>query len=129
MNLFIMVGEFSICHLDPEEREPEWLFGSGFRSITHSDSELSIICRSNQVPEEIEHEGDWRGIEVEGPLAFDQIGVLSGLLDSLAEAQVPVFVTSTFQTDYIFIQEHHLSKAVQALESAGHHVLATSSMV
>jgi hypothetical protein len=121
MNLFVMVGEFSICHLDPEEREPEWLLGSGFRSITHSDSELSIICLSNQVPEEIEHEGDWRGIEVEGPLAFDQIGVLSGLLEPLANAQIPVFVTSTYQTDYIFIRSEELTIAQNVLKGAGHH--------
>jgi hypothetical protein len=72
------------------------------------------------VPEEIEHEHGWRGIEVEGPLAFSQVGILAGLLQPLADAQIPVFVVSTFQTDYIFVKEQQLSDAMKTLESTGH---------
>jgi hypothetical protein len=120
MNLLMLPGIYSVCRLNPDEQEPDWKFGKAFRSITRTGSELSILCSSDLVPEEIEHEHGWRGIEVEGPLAFSQVGVLAGLLQPLADAQIPVFVVSTFQTDYIFVKEQQLSDATKTLESTGH---------
>jgi hypothetical protein len=120
MNLLILPGVYSVCHLNPDEGEPDWGFGRAFRSITRTDAELSIICSSDLVPEETEQERGWCGIEVEGPLAFSQIGILAGLLQPLADAQIPVFVVSTYQTDYIFLKEQQLSDAIKTLEIAGH---------
>jgi hypothetical protein len=120
MNLLLLVDEFSVCRLDPEQREPDWCSASSFLSITRTRSELSVVCASDQIPPEIEQEGGWRGIEVEGPLNFDQIGILAGLVGPLAEAQVPVFVLSTFETDYLFIKGADLARAIERLENAGH---------
>ncbi len=52
---------------------------------------------------------------MKGPLAFDEIGVLAGLTAPLAEAGIPVFVFSTFDTDYLLVKEANLSKAVRLL--------------
>jgi hypothetical protein len=127
MNLSILPGIFCVCSLNPDEEEPDWSFGGAFRSVTRTDAELSILCPSDLVPGEIEHEHGWRGIEVEGPLAFELIGILAGLLQPLAHAQIPVFVVSTYQTDYLFLKVQHLAEAIQALESAGHYLIGDTS--
>jgi hypothetical protein len=129
MKLSILPGIFSVCRLNPDEEEPDWSIGGAFRSVTRTAAELSIICPSDMVPEEIEQEHGWRGIEVEGPLAFELIGILAGLLQPLADVQIPVFVVSTYQTDYLFIKVQHLAEAIQVLENAGHYFKGDTSTV
>ena len=48
------------------------------------------------------------------------LGVLASLAQPLAEAEIPMFVISTFTTDYVFVMEENLVNAVQALQQAGH---------
>ena len=38
----------------------------------------------------------------------------------LAEAEVPIFLISTFETDYVLVRSSDLARAVDALEDAGH---------
>jgi hypothetical protein len=40
----------------------------------------------------------------------------------LAEAEVPIFVLSTFETDYLLVRERDLERSVDALAGAGHSV-------
>jgi hypothetical protein len=55
-----------------------------------------------------------------GPLAFSLVGVLASLLDPLADANVSVFVVSTFDTDYLLIKEQDLPRAMEVWRRAGH---------
>jgi hypothetical protein len=59
-------------------------------------------------------------VKVEGQLDFALVGILASLTATLAAANVPVFVISTFDTDYILIKEPDLDRAIAALRSAGH---------
>jgi hypothetical protein len=61
-------------------------------------------------------------LQVEGPLAFEMIGVIASLAVPLAEAQVPIFAVSTFLTDYLLVRAGDLEWAIQALRGAGHTV-------
>ena len=67
-------------------------------------------------------ETGWRCLVVEGPLEFTQVGVLASLVQPLAEAQISIFVLSTYDTDYLLVKEHHLDNALAALRAAGHTV-------
>ncbi len=127
MRLLLLAGDYSVCLLDPEQHVPAWASGDDFFSITHAEDELSIVCPTAWVPDDIQSEPGWKGLKVEGPLAFDLIGILSGLLLPLAEAQIPVFVLSTYQTDYIFLQEEYLPRAISCLESDGHQLTGSSA--
>jgi uncharacterized protein len=59
---------------------------------------------------------------VAGPLDFELTGVVAGLTAPLAEAGLPVFVVSTFDTDYLLVRTDRLNAAVDALRKAGHGV-------
>ena len=57
---------------------------------------------------------------MEGPLAFEMTGVLAALSAPLAEAEIPIFVISTYDTDYLFVKCADLENACSALAAEGH---------
>ena len=65
-------------------------------------------------------EGGWRCLRVEGPLAFEMTGVLAALSGPLAEAGIPIFVISTFDTDYLLVKSGDLDRACATLANEGH---------
>ncbi len=50
--------------------------------------------------------------------------MLAAIVRPLAEAAVPVFVSSTFQADLVLVPHQRFDDAVRALRRAGHSVLA-----
>lgn len=95
-----------------------------FLSVTRTAAELSVVGPAGLVPDGVPVETGWACLEVEGPLAFELTGVLAGISAPLAAAGVPIFVVSTFDTDYVLVHSGHLERAVAALEGAGHSVEA-----
>jgi hypothetical protein len=65
-------------------------------------------------------ERGWVALKLEGPFPFSTTGVLASFLQPLAEAQVPIFAISTFDTDWVLIKRENLEQAVVALGAAGH---------
>ena len=65
-------------------------------------------------------ERGWVALKLEGPFPFTMTGVLASFLQPLAEAQIPIFAISTFDTDYVLIKRESLEQAVAALGTAGH---------
>jgi uncharacterized protein len=111
-----------ICRLEADDPVPAWALRGGFVSITRTADELSVVCRSEDVPEGVRCVKNYRCIKVEGPLGFDLTGIISSLTTALARAGISVFVVSTFDTDYFLVTEDRLEKAIVALSQAGHDV-------
>jgi len=65
---------------------------------------------------------EWRALQVKGPFALSEIGVLAALAAPLAEAKVSLFAISTFDTDYLLVSEKQLHTALAALRHAGHRI-------
>jgi hypothetical protein len=79
--------------------------------------ELSVVCDEGDVPPSVERaERGWRVLHVAGPIPFETTGVIASLTGALAEAGVPVFVVSTYDTDLVLVKERDLERAVGALE-------------
>ncbi len=127
MELELSTTRSAICRLGADEPVPEWaaLVTSGLVSITRTPDELSIVVAEDAVPSEVRSEGGWRALSVLGPLPFSLTGVLASLATPLAAAEVPIFVVSTFDTDWLLLREEHLAAGVAALEEAGHTVRTT----
>lgn len=114
---------YAIVRLDPDTAVPDWVGGGHFWSVTRSDSELSIVCRQDDVPPDASAEGGWVVFELAGPLDFTLTGVVASLCSPLADARVPIFVLSTFETDYLLVREPDLHRSIDALREAGHEVV------
>ena len=59
---------------------------------------------------------------IDGPFEFDEIGVLAAITTPLAQAGISLLTISTFDTDYILIQQDTYNQAVKVLETAGHKI-------
>ena len=77
------------------------------------------MCLRENAPRGARVEDGWRALKLEGPIPFEEIGVLSALAGSLAGAGLSVFALSTFDTDYILVKETSLAAALEALGKAG----------
>lgn len=60
-------------------------------------------------------ESGFAAITVVGPLDFSLVGILATLTTALAEARVPVFVLSTFDTDILLVRAVQAGVAYDAL--------------
>jgi len=111
-----MEGRLAVCRLPTQEPVPDWVWGAGFVSVTRTGEELSVVCPEERLPAYVERaERGFRAFGVEGPLDFALSGVLASLLEPLARAGIPVFVVSTFDTDYLLVREAQAERAAQAL--------------
>ena len=122
MKLYALDELYAVVRCDPDAALPEWMGRGHFWSATRSDSELSIVCLQDDVPRDASAERGWCALEVAGPLDFSLTGVVAALVTPLADAEIPIFVLSTFETDYILVRERDLPQAVEALTAAGHEI-------
>lgn len=114
----------AILRLAATEPIPDWAIAeqSEFFSITRTNDELSIVCNLRLVPTDVAAERDWVALKIAGPLAFDEVGIIATLATTLQRACVPIFVVSTYDTDYVLIRNVDMETAAEALERAGHTV-------
>jgi hypothetical protein len=77
--------------------------------------------QSSNAPSEtpIETSGPWIALVVAGPMDLSLTGILHALTGPLKEAGVPVFASSTWDTDYVLINEEKKEDAKKALSNAG----------
>ena len=96
---------------------------AAFFFIGRTDEEISLVCRTEDVPEKtVEREDGWRGFRIEGVLDFSLVGILSKLSTILAENGIGIFAVSTFNTDYILVKEEHFNRAMDVLAAEGYEV-------
>ena len=113
-------GEFAIARLASDAEVPDWAGQGPVRMVTRTPDELSILVVAAHVPDDVRAERGWRGLVLAGPLPFSMTGVLASVLQPLADAGVPILAMSTFETDYVFVKGDDLSRALEALATAGH---------
>jgi uncharacterized protein len=111
---------YAICRLEPGAEVPPWASGKKFLTMSKTTTELSIVCEEKGVPGQAHAERRRRLLQVEGTLPFSLTGVLAAIAAPLAEAQVSIFAVSTYDTDYVLVEEGELEKAIRVLEIAGH---------
>ena len=82
--------------------------------------ETTVICDESAVPDGVEHDAGWRAIRFVGTFGFGEVGVLTSVLSSLADSQVPVLTVGTFETDYVLVKSERFDRVRELLEEAGH---------
>lgn len=93
----------------------------GLYFIGSTDKELSLVCETDKVPAHtLAREDGWRALRVAGQMDFALTGILAGIASALADAKIPIFAVSTYDTDYILVKKENLDRAVGALRGAGY---------
>lgn len=126
MTLTLLSDRMAVCRLEPDVPEPEWAAGGSFSSVTRTADECSVVCAETVVPDTVQAETGWRMLKVVGPLEFHLTGILAALAGPLAAARIPIFVLSTFETDYLLVKSDTLEHALQVLQAAGHEIVTFS---
>jgi hypothetical protein len=122
LKLELLDGSYAVVRLDAGEPPPAWAAGGPFVSITRTEAELSVVCPEPAVPSGARAERGWRCLRVAGPLGFGMTGILASLAGPLASSGVSIFVVSTYDTDYLLLQDRDLDRGTHALSRAGHTV-------
>ena len=120
--LTLLPGRFVVCRFPPDAALPAWAFHDSAHvwSITRTPDELSVVCDEDDVPPSVDAAPlRWRAFRVDGPIPFEEIGVIAGLSAPLAAARVPVFVLSTHDTDLVLVPAEKLEAARAAWAEAG----------
>ena len=104
------------------ERVPDAL--SGFYTLSVTGKEISLVAETEYLPQGyVEREDGWRAFVVEGQLDFSLVGVLAGISSALAESGIPLFVISTYDTDYLLVKEGDYDAAGDALKKKGYIII------
>ncbi len=113
--------DLSVCRLASEK---ELDLKGKFYFIGKTDEELSLVCPTEDVPEDTTaREDGWKGFRIEGVLDFSLVGILSGISGILAANNIGIFAVSTFNTDYILVKGENFGRALETLASAGYDIV------
>jgi len=118
--LHLLEDKFAISKLPLFEEVPKIFAKGEMVFIMRTDDELCIISPEFMAPTNVQQDIGYRCFRVDGQISLQEVGVVATLTKALADANISVFVISTFNTDYIFFREENLLKAVKALQQAGH---------
>jgi uncharacterized protein len=131
----VLIERLAVCRFASDARIPAWALEGAFFCVARTRDELSIVCsedacvedvgkedlcKEDRIPDGAPIERGWIALTLEGPFPFSMTGVLASFLQPLAEAQIPIFAISTFDTDYVLIKRENLEQAVVVLGAAGH---------
>jgi hypothetical protein len=126
LQLELLSPPHAVCRFEPQAQVPGWAdvpaAPGSLISLTRSAEELSLVCPESLLPDDAERSGGWRVLRVAGTLDHGMTGVLASLAAPLAEAAIPIFAVSTFDTDYLLVPERGLGAAIRALRVAGHEI-------
>ncbi len=98
--------------------------GQDFCFIGKTDEELSLVCITENVPDNtIECEDGWKGFRIQGILDFSLIGILSKISGILADNKIGIFAVSTYNTDYVLMKAENFERAMDLLAQEGYKVV------
>jgi uncharacterized protein len=116
-------GQFAITRLAANSPVPAWALTGEFSSLTRTRDELSVVCAAENVVPGADSQPGWICFKLEGPFPFSQTGILAAFINPLSHNGVPIFAISTFDTDYVLIQDRFQGVAEDLLRNAGHRLL------
>ena len=123
MTLTLYPEDFVVCQLSASEPIVPSMLEGRFASVSKTEDELSVVCDERFAPAKAKLDKGWRAFKLHGPFAFDEIGIVASLAVPLAEAEVGIFVISTFDTDYLLVKTDQLYTVLLVLRDKGHTIL------
>lgn len=119
----IIPGKFAVSRLPPTASIAEWIGSGPFSCVTRTGDELSVVSLAASVPPEVQSEKDWTCLKLLGPFPFQLTGILASFIDPCAQAGIPIFAVSTFDTDYVLVKDEDRDRTLATLLDAGHELV------
>lgn len=92
-------------------------FNQEFIFLAKTDEEISIVHDKDfKLENVIEESNYWRAFRVDDVLDFNLVGIIKKISTLLANNNIPIFVVSTYNTDYILVQETNFPKTLEVLK-------------
>lgn len=120
--LKVLTETFAIHSLDVDADIPKSVLECDLYFLGKTRDELSIVIPQSIKIKSEETDFDWRVLEVLGPLSLSMVGIMAQIGNVLANANVSIFVVSTFETDFFLVKQTQLDDATIALKKAGYNV-------
>lgn len=118
MELQKIKSEFTVCKIVNTDNVD---FTREFVFLSKTDEEISLVCESAFTPSNIIiSEPGWNALRITGILDFGMIGVIAKISNILAEANISIFVISTYNTDYILLKKTSFNECLQLLKDNGY---------
>ena len=121
MNIKKIHQDFSVCQVEDYslvDLESEYCF------VGKTDEEKSLVCITNEVPANVIRCDDgWKAFRIQGVLDFSLIGILAKIASILADNAIPIYVVSTYNTDYVLIKKEKYQRGLEILEASGYRII------
>lgn len=129
LDFTILKGDYSIYRLKIDSTVPSWVYDSDFYSVTKTIDELSIVCETVDIPsgDRFKIDRHWRILKINGPLDLSLVGIIADISGLFKENDIPIFILSTFNTDYILVKFQYLDKTISLLDNNGHKIFTNST--
>ena len=112
LTLEILPERYAIWQLPAGEPLPD---PADLLSVTSVEGNRSVVSTEAAVPAAADAVTGYRCLRLQGEFPLEETGILSRLSTPLAHSGIPLFVISTFATDYLLLRECDIPKARRAL--------------
>ena len=115
MKVEVLQEELTVCKVSGLDNIP---LDAELCFLAKTKEEISLVCYAKDVPKEVlTKEDGWRGLYIPEVLDFSLVGILSKITETLAKHNIPVFVVSTYNTDYVLVKKNYLNQAKELIEA------------
>ncbi len=114
--------QLAMLSLGPGAEVPAWAESSSIFSVTATAQGTTVVCASRNVPTKAVSIKPLTGFAIKGPLAPGRTGVLVSVLTPLAEAEIPAYTVSTYQTGWVLVPKAQADAAAEEWRRRGHTV-------
>lgn len=122
MNVVISSAKYSIYKISHDQFvSTNWHAMPLF--LTKTSREISVLSRTSLFKDVLAYEDGWRMLYISCAIPFNSSGILTSLLNPLADKNISVLAISSFDTDHIFFKESLVSEVESILTQAGFKVL------
>jgi uncharacterized protein len=110
---------YALTQLPADSPHPPWPRGR-FAAVLRSSDEVTVVAEEWSVPDGLPTKGRFCCLEIVGSFGLDSVGVVAAATRPIAEAEISLFVYSTWSTDFILVADDDLDRAKSVLVAAGH---------
>jgi len=110
--------DFCVCQIKSIEQIN---FMRKYVFLSKTTDEISLVCETDYLPSDaVACEHGWKALKIIGVLDFNMVGVIAKISNIIANADIGIFVVSTYNTDYLFFKAENYDKAIQELTHNGY---------